>query len=135
MMSQVVTGRYEPNSERVALGRPDHNVHAYAVIESDGAGISVVISPAISGGSGSQGVSWRLAGINEPGELWLSGPRLARGYRGRPDITAAAFVSNPFVAPATDGLPESLKPFYERAYRTGDLVRWAPDGQVRFQFM
>ncbi|MFF4776070.1 amino acid adenylation domain-containing protein [Microtetraspora fusca] len=53
-----------------------------------------------------------------PGELWLGGPGVARGYRGRPDLTAAAFVPDPEAPP---GAPA-------RRYRSGDIVRWVPDG-------
>jgi amino acid adenylation domain-containing protein len=57
------------------------------------------------------------AAIGEPGEIVLSGPTLARGYRGRPDETARAF------APLPDSTP---------AYRTGDLACWRPDGRLAF---
>ncbi len=59
--------------------------------------------------------------IGVPGELLLGGPGLARGYLGRPDLTAAAFVPDPF------GIEPS-----GRLYRTGDLTRLLPDGNVEY---
>ncbi|HBL26245.1 MAG TPA: non-ribosomal peptide synthetase, partial [Acidobacteria bacterium] len=55
------------------------------------------------------------------GELLLGGVGLARGYLGRPELTAAAFVPDPFAEE-----PGS------RLYRTGDLTRRLPDGNVDF---
>ncbi|HEX9858486.1 MAG TPA: MupA/Atu3671 family FMN-dependent luciferase-like monooxygenase, partial [Paracoccaceae bacterium] len=60
-----------------------------------------------------------------PGELWIGGDGVARGYWRRPDLTAERFHPDPFVA-------ENACPWGARMYRTGDLVRLRPDGKLDF---
>jgi amino acid adenylation domain-containing protein len=59
--------------------------------------------------------------VGVPGELWVGGVALARGYHDRPELTAERFVPDPFSDDVT-----------ARLYRTGDLVRRRADGEIEF---
>jgi amino acid adenylation domain-containing protein len=63
----------------------------------------------------------RQVPIGTPGELYIGGVGLAKGYFNRPELNTEKFIPHPL----------SGKPG-ERLYRTGDLVRYLPDGQVDF---
>ncbi|WP_405110062.1 amino acid adenylation domain-containing protein [Micromonospora sp. NBC_01405] len=88
--------RPEPG-DTVPIGRPITNVAAYVL---DGRG--------------------ELAPLGVPGELVLGGDCLARGYAGRPDLTAERFVEVDVA-----GWPQ-------RVYRTGDLAWWSPSGHLNY---
>ena len=88
----------ERGAERVGIGRPVANSRAY------------VLDPAGS-----------PAPVGVPGELCLGGAGTARGYHGRPELTATQFVPDPFA-------PEAGA----RMYRTGDRARWLAGGELEY---
>jgi len=92
--------------EPVPIGRPIPNTRVYLAAAGAGGGLEPV-PPGV------------------PGELYLGGDGVARGYLARPALTAAAFVPDPF-GPREGGEPGA------RLYRTGDLARWRPGGEVEF---
>ncbi|MFF7209724.1 non-ribosomal peptide synthase/polyketide synthase [Streptomyces sp. NPDC008238] len=85
------------DSDRPVVGRAVHNARAYVL-----------------------DASLRLLPPGVTGELYLSGAGLARGYLGRPDLTAERFVADPYGPPGA------------RMYRTGDLARWTEEGQLEY---
>ena len=100
--SMISTGvLVNPDGGVPTIGRPIDNVRVYVL---DRAG--------------------RPAPAGVPGELYVAGGGLARGYLGRPDLTAERFVPDPWGV--RHGEPGA------RAYRTGDRVRFRPDGEVEF---
>jgi len=65
--------------------------------------------------------SLRLAPTGVPGELYVGGPGVTRGYLNRSDLTHEKFVRNPFSDDPND-----------RLYKTGDVVRYRADGELEF---
>lgn len=60
--------------------------------------------------------------VEGTGELYIAGPGVARGYLGRPELTAERFLPDPYTQEAG-----------ARMYKTGDLARWLPDATIEFQ--
>ncbi len=101
--ASIIVTSYEPDpaqpvSENIPIGRAIANTRLYILDEK--------LKPVPRG---------------TPGELFISGPGVARGYLGRPELTAEKFIIDSFTSEQG-----------RRMYRTGDLVRGLDDGNIEF---
>ncbi len=99
----------------------DTTYSTWATVDPGDPGEPAIGRPLPGGSAYVADASGQLAPLGVPGELWLGGVGLARGYLGRPELTAERFVPDPW-----SGVPGA------RLYRTGDLVRWLPAGGLDY---
>ena len=97
LIYEATEGRADTQSSTVPLGKPIGNINIYLLDQN--------LKPVSA---------WN------PGELYIGGEGLARGYFAKPDQTADRFIPNPFGKPGS------------RFYKTGDLARYLPDGNIEF---
>jgi amino acid adenylation domain-containing protein len=115
-------------------GRPEHLVNAYGPTENTtfttwydaqesdiGARMIPIGQPLSNTEVWVLDQQSRMVPVGVPGELCIGGDGLARGYIGRPELTAEKFVPHPYSRNAG-----------ARLYRTGDLVRYREDGNIEF---
>ncbi|WP_433734053.1 amino acid adenylation domain-containing protein [Nocardia sp. CA-129566] len=135
-LETVVVGGEAPSTELVSRWAPDRRLFntygpAEATIQTD-ASAPLVAGEMVTVGEPIRGVGQvvldarlRPVPVGVVGELYLTGPGLARGYRNRLSLTAARFVADPFAEPG------------QRMYRTGDLVRWLrqPEGNLALDYV
>lgn len=83
-------------TDRISIGKPISNTYFYILDKNS-----------------------RLCPIGIPGEIYISGESLAKGYLNRPELTRERFIPNQFIPGV-------------RMYKTGDFARWLPDGNIEF---
>ncbi|MDP6799043.1 MAG: amino acid adenylation domain-containing protein [SAR202 cluster bacterium] len=91
-----IVSEVSPGAKQVLIGNPIANTHIYLL---DG--------------------QKRVTPIGTPGEIYIAGSGVTRGYQNRDDLNAERFLDSPFNCS-------------ERMYRSGDLGRWLPDGNMEY---
>ncbi|MEA5601256.1 non-ribosomal peptide synthetase [Nostoc sp. UHCC 0252] len=95
-----------PAATSVSIGRPISNIQVYVLDQY-----------------------LQAVPIGVPGELYISGAGLARGYWQRPELTSEKFIENPLI---NFGLGNEQNPKLDRLYKTGDLARFRADGNLEY---
>lgn len=102
-VTATMTENYNAHPSINCIGKPVTNIKAFVLSES-----------------------FQLLPVGIPGELYLSGVGLARGYLNQNDLTRNKFVDNPFYRKEVDD------PSFRKLYATGDKVKWLNDGNLEF---
>jgi amino acid adenylation domain-containing protein len=107
-ITHLIDTDYEDN---IPIGKPIANSTAY-IVDKDN----------------------RLLPLGAPGELYVGGDGIARGYLNNPDLTVEKFIGMEEVLNAGKWppLPAALNAQQSSLYRTGDLARWLPDRTIEF---
>ncbi|AJE54260.1 non-ribosomal peptide synthetase [Paenibacillus polymyxa] len=92
----ATTYTVDPRNPKIPIGHPIANNRIYIVNKQE-----------------------QLLPVGVPGELWISGESVARGYWNRAELTNERFITDPFVPG-------------NRVYKTGDLGRWLEDGNIEY---
>ncbi len=111
--------RLQPG-QPVTIGSPLPNYGLLVIATEEMALAASAMASDAASDMRSKAAPLRLLARGETGELCITGPGLADGYLGRPDLTAEKFLANPWRSGAHDA----------RLYRTGDLARIGADGEV-----
>ncbi len=70
----------------------------------------------------------QLLPVGVPGEMYISGPGVTKGYLDRDELTEEKFIDNPFIAE----LPGTQRQTHQCLYRSGDLARYMPNGDIEY---
>ncbi|HXT39116.1 MAG TPA: amino acid adenylation domain-containing protein [Candidatus Angelobacter sp.] len=130
----MLTGGDKLNN-RPAAGLPFQLVNHYGPTENTVVSTCAPVAPAGDGSNTTPPIGRPIANVEVfvldrllrpvpvgvPGQLFVGGDGLARGYRNNPLLTLEKFITHPF-----NNQPGA------RLYKTGDLVRWLPDGNLEF---
>jgi amino acid adenylation domain-containing protein/FkbM family methyltransferase len=108
VVSSYTIGQDGPSPILPPIGKPIDNVTLY-ILNSQG----------------------QLCPVGVPGELYIGGAQVARGYLNQPELTAEKFISHPF-RKENDQEDQEENHQNEKVYKTGDLCRWLPDGNIEY---
>jgi tyrocidine synthetase-3 len=100
---------FESDTNRAPIGSPINNKKLYVLDETG-----------------------QPVNIGTPGELYIGGEGVARGYLNQTELTAQKFIDDPFSKQQESFNGKGKNNSSPRLYKTGDIVRWLSDGNIEF---